>query len=211
VKVLLAALLCTALPSLSLAADRPEGIEAAETLVKTAFGTDCDMNGMEEVPIAGPEEEGYGHAVYRFSYKPDYNPDGDEIQAVLYQLFCGSGAYNIRHAFVLKKSDEESLKLITFATPDLDYAYADEEMSKLKAAPTISGFRATGLLVNASFNEKTRTITSHAAWRGIGDAWDSGDWLFRNGDFILTRFEVDPTYGDPDPAAESYVVYEALK
>ena len=210
-KVLLAALLCAALPSISLAADRPEGIAAAETLVKTAFGTDCDMNGMEEVPMAEPSSENYGHSVYRFSYKPDYNPDGEPVEAVLYQLFCGSGAYNIRHAFVLKKSDEETLKLVTFATPDLDYAYADEEMSKLKADPKVRGFRATGLLVNASFDEKTRTITSHAAWRGIGDAWDSGEWLFRNGDFILTRFEVDPTYGDPDPAAESYVVYEAGK
>jgi hypothetical protein len=211
VKVLLAALLCAALPSISLAADRPEGIAAAETLVKTAFGTDCDMNGMEEVPMAEPDGENYGHSVYRFSYKPDYNPDGEPVEAVLYQLFCGSGAYNIRHAFVLKKSDEETLKLVTFATPDLDYAYADEEMSKLKADPKVRGFRATGLLVNAGFDEKTRTITSHAAWRGIGDAWDSGEWLFRNGDFILTRFEVDPTYGDPDPAAESYVVYEAGK
>lgn len=210
-KVLLAALLCAALPSISLAADRPEGIAAAETLVKTAFGTDCDMNGMEEVPMAEPDGENYGHSVYRFSYKPDYNPDGEPVEAVLYQLFCGSGAYNIRHAFVLKKSDEETLKLVTFATPDLDYAYADEEMSKLKADPKVRGFRATGLLVNAGFDEKTRTITSHAAWRGIGDAWDSGEWLFRNGDFILTRFEVDPTYGDPDPAAESYVVYEAGK
>ena len=43
-------------------------------------------------------------------------------------------------------------------------------------------------------------------------AWDSGTWIFRNGDFILTRFEVDPTYGDPDSAApESYMVYEAAK
>ena len=46
--------------------------------------------------------------------------------------------------------------------------------------------------------------------RGIGDAWDSGEWAFRNGDFVLTRFEFDPTYGDPLPdAPESYVVYEA--
>lgn len=210
-KILPAALLCAALPSIGLAADRPEGIAAAETLAKAAFGSDCDMNGMGEVPMAGPDDEGFGHAVYRFSYKPDYDPDGDDVQAVLYQLFCGSGAYNIRHAFVLKKSDEEALKLVAFAAPDLDYAYADEEMSRLKADPKVRGFRATGLLVNASFDEKTRTITSHAAWRGLGDAWDGGEWLFRNGDFILTRFEVDPTYGEPDPAAESYVVYEAGK
>ncbi|MCR6499681.1 DUF1176 domain-containing protein [Shinella sp. CPCC 101442] len=210
-KILLAALFCAALPLQSLAAERPEGIAAAETLVKTAFGTECDMNGMEEVPMAGPDEEGYGHAYYRLAFKPDYDPNGPEVQIDLYQLFCGSGAYNIRHAFVLKRSDEESLKLISFATPDLDYAYADEEMNTLKADPKVRGFRATGLLVNSSFDVEKRTITSHAAWRGIGDAWDSGEWVFRNGDFMLTRFEVDPTYGDPDPAAESFVVYEAGK
>ncbi len=210
-KILLAALFCAVLPLPSLAADRPEGIAAAEALVKAAYGTECDMNGMEDVPMAGPDEEGYGHAYYRFVFKPDYDPDGPEITTELYQLFCGSGAYNIRHAFVLKRSDEEGLKLITFATPDLDYTYADEEMSKLKAAPTVRGFRAVGLLVNSTFDAQKRTITSHASWRGIGDAWDGGDWVFRNGDFLLTRFEVDPTYGDPEPAAESYVVYEAGK
>ena len=211
-KSILAVLFCAALPFTTLAADRPEGLAAAEVVAKAAFGADCDMNGMPEVPMAGPDDEGYGHSVYRFSYKPDYNPDGPDVQAELYQLFCGSGAYNIRHAFVLKKSDEESPKLITFATPDLDYSYADDEMSKLKDGPKVRGFRASGLLVNAGFDAEKRTITSHAAWRGIGDAWDSGTWIFRNGDFILTRFEVDPTYGDPDPAApESYTVYEAAK
>ena len=31
-----------------------------------------------------------------------------------------------------------------------------------------------------------------------------------DGDFVLTRFEFDPTYGDPLPdVPESYVVYEA--
>lgn len=210
-KVLLAAFLCACLPSISIAADRPEGIAAAEAVAKAAFGTECDMNGMPEVPMAGPEDEGFGHSTYSFVFKPDYDPNGPDIEVTLFKLFCGSGAYNIRHAFVLKRSDEESPKLITFATPDLDYAYADVEMSKLRADPKVRGFRATGLLVNSGFDEKTRTITSHAAWRGIGDAWDSGEWVFRNGDFLLTRFEVDPTYGDPDPAAESYVVYEAGK
>lgn len=210
-KRLLPALLCLALPAMPLAADRPEGIAAAEAVARAALGADCDMNGMPEVPMAGPDDEGFGHSVYRFAYRPAYDPEGPDVDVELFQLFCGSGAYNIRHAFVLKKSDEESPKLIAFATPDLDYAYADEEMSRLKAPPGIRGFLATGLLVNATFDEKTRTITSHAAWRGLGDAWDSGQWLFRNGDFSLTRFEVDPTYGDPDPAPGSYVVYEAGK
>ena len=204
--------LAAALPSLGLAAERPEGIAAAEAITKAALGADCDMNGMEEVPMVGPEAEGFGHALYHFTYKPDYDPNGPGVEATLYQLFCGSGAYNIRNAFVLQTSDTDTPKLIAFAAPDLAYAYANEENSRLTAEPKINGFRATTLLVNASFNEKTRTITSHAAWRGIGDAWDSGDWVFRNGNFMLTRFEFDPTYGDPDPAVpESYVVYEAGK
>ena len=214
-KVLLTALLCAALPSITIAADRPAGIAAAEAVAKAALGADCDMNGMEEVPMADPgvEPETYSHIVYRFTYHADYqSPAEPEVQAELYQLFCGSGAYNIRNAFVLKAGDSETPKLIAFAQPDVTYDYADDARSRLKADPKIRGFRATALLVNASFDEKTRTITSHTAWRGIGDAWDSGDWLFRNGDFTLTRFEFDPTYGDPDPAVpESFVIYEAGK
>ncbi|WP_439618515.1 DUF1176 domain-containing protein [Shinella sp.] len=212
-KTLLATLLCAALPSITFAADRPEGLAAAEAVAKAAFGTECDMNGMEEVPMAEPDGEGFGHSVYRFSYRASYQSAADpEIQAELYQLFCGSGAYNVRHAFVLKVSDTESPKLVAFATPDLDYVYTDDEMDKLKAEPKVRGFRATGLLVNATYDAEKRTITSHTAWRGIGDAWDSGTWTFINGDFVLTRFEVDPTYGERDPAVpESYVVYEAGK
>ena len=210
--VLPALFIAATLPTLGLAAERPEGIAAAEAIAKAALGADCDMNGMEEVPMAGPEAEGFGHTLYRFAYKPDYDPNGPDLQAELYQLFCGSGAYNIRNAFVLKTGDTDTPKLIAFATPDIAYTYANEENSRLTAEPKIRGFNATTLLVNAGFDEKTRTITSHAAWRGIGDAWDSGDWVFRNGSFMLTRFEFDPTYGDPDPSTpESYVVYEAGK
>ena len=212
-KSLLAALFCAALPSVTIAADRPAGIAAAEAVARAAFGTECDMNGMAEVPMAEPDGEGFGHAVHRFSYRARYqSAEEPEIQAELYQIFCGSGAYNIRHAFVLKVSDAQSLRPVAFAAPDLDYAYADEEMSTLKAEPKVRGYRATGLLVNATYDAEKRTITSHTAWRGIGDAWDSGIWTFRNGDFVLTRYEVDPTYGEPDPAApQSYVVYEAEK
>ena len=211
-KTLLAALLSLALPGSGLAADRPEGIGEAEALARAALVADCDMNGMQDVPMARPNDDGFGHSVYRLSYTPDYDPGGAPVEVVLYQLFCGSGAYNIRHAFVLKRSDEETLKLVAFAAPDIDYAYADEEMTRLKADPTVRGFTAAGFLVNATYDEATRTIASRAAWRGLGDAWDGGQWVFRNGNFLLTRFEVDPTYGEQDPAAaESYVVYEAGK
>lgn len=212
-KFLVAALLCTTFASPTFAADRPEGIAAAEAVAKAALGGDCDMNGMDEVPMAAPDGEGFGHSVYHFSYRASYQSAQDaEIQVDLYQLFCGSGAYNIRHAFVMKTSIDELPKLVAFASPDIDYAYADDEMVRLKADPTVRGYRATGALVNATYDPQKRTITSHTSWRGIGDAWDSGIWTFLDGDFTLTRFEVDPTYGEQDPAApESYIVYEAGK
>jgi hypothetical protein len=37
-------------------------------------------------------------------------------------------------------------------------------------------------------------------WRGLGDASDSGTWLFRNGDFALVRYEVDASHdGEINP------------
>lgn len=210
--ILLAALVST-LPALAAAAERPAGLAAAEALARAALGPECTMNDMAEVPMAGPDDDGFGHFFYRFTYRAArQSADEPEIEAELYQLFCVAGAYNVRHAFVLKTSDEEGLRLLAFARPELDYAYADEEMTTLKAPPGVKGFGAALQLVNSRFDERTLTVTSVGAWRGLGDAWDSGTWTFRDGGFVLTRFEVDPTYdGSPADGASGHVVYDAAR
>jgi hypothetical protein len=54
--------------------------------------------------------------------------------------------------------------------------------------------------VNSSFDEASQTITSASKWRGVGDASDSGTWIFRNGEFTLVKYDVDASYdGEVNP------------
>jgi hypothetical protein len=52
----------------------------------------------------------------------------------------------------------------------------------------------------AGFDPATQTIHSFVKWRGLGDASESGVWVFENGEFSLDAFEVDPTFdGEINP------------
>ena len=50
--------------------------------------------------------------------------------------------------------------------------------------------------MNSEYDEATRSITSYAKWRGLGDASSSGTWMFRDGTFTLVKYEVDASYDE---------------
>ncbi|TIU37137.1 MAG: DUF1176 domain-containing protein, partial [Mesorhizobium sp.] len=64
----------------------------------------------------------------------------------------------------------------------------------------IIGFKTSGWATNSDYDENTKTITTSAKWRGVGDASSSGTYLFRNGDFSLVQYDVDASYdGEINP------------
>jgi hypothetical protein len=157
---------------------------------KTAMGAECDF----------PEfESGDGIAennrIHRFDFKYEYDTDADAAHVfTLYELHCMSGAYNVGNIYVTLSWDNK-YQLLSFAEPSLDIRYKDAEtMTELMGAPRVTGYRATSILINSSFDPATKTITSRSNWRGLGDAWSSGTWTFDDGQFILTGYDVDPVY-----------------
>lgn len=163
-------------------------IAAARSFGFAALPGQCDERTADNAAMAQD-------AVYSLTWKDKYGDPPAEHKASLYEIYCMSGAYNVSNLYVLK-DEENKLSLVSFAQPTFDVVYVDGDDSetKLKRDPTVTGYSATFLLTNSFFDEKTQTLTEFAKWRGLGDAWSVGDWQLRDGQFVLTRYEIDPIY-----------------
>jgi hypothetical protein len=159
--------------------------------------------------------EGYNN-VFRLTFRTKgQDQDSPDYKRTLVQLACSSGAYNFNSIYLLRNDDdgEGGWELLSFAEPKADFDYADEEFTKLKAPPKVTGFIAVTEMTNSEYDGNTGTITANAKWRGIGDAWSAGEWRFEEGVFVLKRYEMDPTFQAPgaeeedSSEPESYVVF----
>lgn len=148
---------------------------------------------------------------FTFSYRDDRLLDEEpDFKFHLFQMHCFLGAYNSGSVF-LRQEDDASFSVISFAVPYFVFDYADPgKGSKISTPPHIVGFRISTILENAEFDPKTRSIAARSSWRGMGDAWDAAIWTEIKGNFVMTRFEVDPTYDDesgtPPELPHSYVI-----
>lgn len=191
--------LAEAVPASCPDAPAPDAADALFDQVKAAFAaTHSDQ-------CANPDErQGEDDGRAPASYVIRYNnitdaADEPQREARLFRFFCYSGAYNESHIYYLH-NDIDGLDEVHFATPELDIRYENDDFEGKLDSMEIIGYHANGQLVNSDYDEATRTITSYAKWRGVGDASSSGLWLFRDGKFTLVRYEVDPTYdGEINP------------
>lgn len=194
--------------SSAIAAEVAPDVEPVENLVlappailamaKPAYGKLCDFEF-----AAGPGER---YKTWPLDYKMQDDPADQPIRkATLHELFCFSGAYNISYVYLIETEDDGVVPLF-FASPDFSPVYQDAETSEKVLRIDIGGFTAYPLLVNPTYDEKTRTLKSDGAWRGLGDASSSGTWTFIEGKFVLTHFDVDASYdGEINPTA----IYDA--
>ncbi|WP_417581828.1 DUF1176 domain-containing protein [Pelagibacterium sp.] len=148
---------------------------------------------------------------FQDSAAADYYPDerwelswNDEYSdqprtTTLYKFFCGSGAYNVNHVYYLDTEFNGSMP-VGFAAPTFDVVRENDELEAAVIEMPITGYASQLMLTNSEFNPETKTITSHALWRGIGDAFSAGTWSFHEGQFRLVRYDVDADYdGEIDP------------
>ncbi|GAB4348920.1 MAG: hypothetical protein Kow0026_03890 [Oricola sp.] len=189
------AILATAiLFALSARAAAQDGVSAEDllTIAKTTYpGELCWWDRAEE----DLGEARSWTLTFRYDYEQN---DGPDRTLILHQLPCFYGAYNFGSLW-FTETEFEGLVPLHFAEPEVDIDYADEGQETISAI-AVTGYTANATLINADFDEKTRTINSFSKWRGLGDAFSAGTWEFRSGRFVLTRYEVDPTYdGDMDP------------
>jgi hypothetical protein len=126
--------------------------------------------------------------------------DGVELEARLFRFFCSMAAYNEDHFYYL--ADNGGVSEVSFAAPELDIHYENGDTEGKVEAVNVIGFRSDGRLPNSFYHEESLTISSHAKWRGVGDASAGGTWLFRDGEFTLVKYDVDASYdGEINPEA----------
>lgn len=165
-------------------------IEQAREVFNAVFSETCNIS-------PGNEEEPQHHALkFRHSYASESDP---EDVAHLFRFFCDRGAYNEMHAYLM--TDVSGIIVpLDFATPELHIEYEDDDSNKAATDIRIIGFQTERVLINSDFDPQTLTITSYAKWRGVGDAFSAGSWLFRQGKFALVKYDIDPSYdGNIDP------------
>lgn len=195
-------------------ADDSKDLEAAMAWAKPVLGSTCDFASIEG-------EENLGDSkIYDIRYRSK-GQDQDSPDQVfrLIRLFCMSGAYNVSFVFLTPGSEAGEYKLLSFAEPKVDYDYKDEMFTELVAPPRLVGYVTRSELVNADFDPTAGILSSDAKWRGLGDAWSSGEWRFVEGEFVLSRYEIDPTYDlnkdepqqDDRAQPDSYVIYPSEK
>ncbi len=180
-----------ALPSSCPDAPPPEETDIVLSDAKTLFydtHKECDRH-LPGADPAGTEVEQY-RISFNYSTDPEEQPPRE---ARLFRFYCGTGAYNQTHVYY-QYDEDEGLRELQFASPELDIRYEDDNQEGKVESITIMGYNTSSKLVNSSYDEAEHSITSAAKWRGVGDASDSGTWLFRNGRFTLVKFDVDASY-----------------
>lgn len=125
----------------------------------------------------------------------------------LMRFYCARGAYNEVHVYYLA-DDTGELNELHFAQPELDIRYENDDHEGKVESVNLIGFTSADSLVNSEFDPDTKTISSWAKWRGVGDASSVGKWIFRNGTFTLVRFEVDASY-DGEVEHQTVVDYDS--
>jgi hypothetical protein len=170
-------------------ANNPD-IDAARKFVRAALPGQCDEDDKSRNNVAIPV------STYQLTWRYSFETKDDSIHhTTLYEVFCDAGAYNYNYAYVLKDKDGV-LSLASFAEPEfnVEYVKGDDSHTKLKRPPRANGFSAGHLLTNAEYDPEDQVLSEYAKWRGIGDAWSAGQWVFRDGKFVLTKFTIDPIY-----------------
>ncbi|MEO0497780.1 MAG: hypothetical protein AAF141_10490 [Pseudomonadota bacterium] len=129
--------------------------------------------------------------------------DAEPSAMRLVEYMCFRGAYNFGFVYLLGAIDEEPLP-VQFAVPEVDVIYGktddgEEDFETVERIDMV-GFSTQPDLINPSFKLETMTLQSYSKFRGVGDAFSSGTWSFRNGHFVLVGYAMDASLdGEQNP------------
>lgn len=194
-RILASALLTFAAPAL---AQTPPETAAAVKAFSAAFADACDGAFLEDGALI--------HEPQRFDVLAP-SDWGEPAPVVVWQFWCGAGAYNIQHLFLIH-TDYRGIHPAALPAPELRIVNEDpEDFESAVKSVDIIGWTASVLAINAEFDPERLEIRETGYWRGIGDASNTAVWRLVNEGFRLVRYDVDASYdGEINPV--TLVSYE---
>ena len=177
-------------------------IEQAKAAYAVLNGQTCNQ---ANAATGLPDEEPQSFEIrFRSKDQPESEP---EHVARLISFQCAGGAYNFSTVYYLH-DELEGLRQVEFPVPELDVKYESEAEDAKAQSVTVTGFFGQRALMNSEYEPASQSVTAFDKWRGIGDASSSGTWTFRDGNFVLVKYDVDASYdGEINP--ETVVDYES--
>jgi hypothetical protein len=164
----------------------------ADEVFAAAYDQYCMRDAFMVDAAAEPDE-------FSITFRPSWSgEDGSDETFRLFRYFCSRGAYNEAHVYLMAGYDGE-VEFVSFAVPDMDIRYVGDGDTEIESMELL-GYGTRIRMTNSEFDPDTRELMANAKWRGLGDASESGLWVFRDGGFQLVRYEIDPTYdGEINP------------
>ena len=123
------------------------------------------------------------------------NEDYPEGSYRLYEFYCTAGAYNFGSVYYIA-NDFGEIRQAQFPFPRYDVTNETDDFESAVTGIKITGFYAYDIMINPEFDEKTKTLYTFSKWRGLADASSSGQWVFKEGRFILKSYDVDASYDE---------------
>jgi len=143
--------------------------------------------------LTGPDLTITEPYIYQLFFRRTYqNSDQPDLEYRLYEYPCYAGAYNFSSIY-FSANEYDEVEQVFFSFPDYDVTYKDEDETIVDQI-TLNGFYSWENLTNPDFDEASMTLYSISKWRGLGDASSSGRWQFKQGRWVLTSFDIDPTF-----------------
>lgn len=185
-------MLSAACPAFALDKATPESILAAS---KAAFSDACWLLAEQDDESSAPTEL---PVAYDVTVPSEYG-DAPETY-VIWEVLCDRAAYN--ELFIYWVEDKYfGATPLSFPVPvyKAQKERPDDTESPVKSI-ALTGWTSMMKLVNPVFDPATRSFSHYSKYRGFGDAFDAGTWVFNGNGTELVFFEVDASYdGEINP------------
>ncbi|MBK8457556.1 MAG: DUF1176 domain-containing protein [Phyllobacteriaceae bacterium] len=170
-----------------------EGLDKARAMMVAMHGERCAQN--------PPPDEDWADRAWPLQWRDAFQAaDEPDRRARLMRLYCDSGAYNVLHAWFVET--DEGVSPLAFAAPAFDVSRATDEFDSAVTGIKVTGMLSELMLVNSNYDPASGMIAMASMWRGIGDAFSTGEWRMVEGAPVLKTYEVDASYdGEQTPRA----------